>query len=94
MKAIWNNKVIAQSNNTVEVQGNQYFPPDSIVKQYFSMTELHTTCPFKGLASYYNIKVDGAENVEGAWYYPTPNPGYENITNYVAFWNGVKVEED
>lgn len=94
MKAIWNNKVIAQSNNTVEVQGNQYFPPDSVLKEYFSMTELHTTCPLKGLASYYNINVDGDENVEGAWFYRNPKPGYENITNYVAFWNGVKIEND
>ena len=94
MKAIWNNKIIAQSNDTVLVQGNQYFPPDSIVKQYFSTTELHTTCPLKGVASYYNIEVDGDENVEGAWFYPNPKPGYENITNYVAFWNGVKIEND
>ena len=58
------------------------------------MTELHTTCPLKGVASYYNINVDGDENVEGAWFYPNPKPGYENITNYVAFWNGVKIEND
>lgn len=94
MKAIWNNKVIAQSDDTVVVQGNQYFPPDSILKQYFSATESHTTCPLKGVASYYNIKVDDDENVEGAWFYPNPKPGYEKISNYVAFWNGVKVEND
>lgn len=94
MKAIWNNKVIAQSDNTVEVQGNQYFPPDSIVKKHFLVTQAHTTCPLKGVASYYNIDVDGEENLEGAWFYPNPKPGYEGITNYVAFWNGVIVEKD
>ncbi|HEY4197904.1 MAG TPA: DUF427 domain-containing protein [Mucilaginibacter sp.] len=94
MKAIWNNKIIAQSDTTVVLEGNQYFPPESIVKEYFSSTDSHTTCPLKGVASYYDLKVDGDENLEAAWYYPNPKNGYQQITNYVAFWNGVKIEKD
>jgi uncharacterized protein (DUF427 family) len=94
MKAIWNNKIIAQSDTTVVLEGNQYFPPESIVKEYFSSTDSHTTCPLKGVASYYYLKVDGDENLEAAWYYPNPKNGYQQITNYVAFWNGVKIEKD
>jgi uncharacterized protein (DUF427 family) len=94
MKAIWNNKVIAQSDNTITLEGNQYFPPESIVKQYFNATDSHTTCPLKGVASYYDIDVDGEKNSEAAWYYANPKPGYEEISNYVAFWNGVKIEND
>ncbi|WPU96969.1 DUF427 domain-containing protein [Mucilaginibacter sabulilitoris] len=94
MKAIWNNKIIAQSDNTVALEGNQYFPPESIVKEYFSTTDSHTTCPLKGVASYYDINVDGNENMAAAWYYPNPKSGYQQIGNYVAFWKGVKVEKD
>lgn len=94
MKAIWNNKIIAQSNDTIIIEGNHYFPAGSIAKEYFSATETHTTCPLKGVASYYKVNVDGNENVDGAWYYPNPKSGYEKIQNYVAFWKGIIVEQE
>ena len=91
-KAIWNGVVIAESNNTVMVEGNHYFPPDSINKEYFKETSSHTTCPWKGLASYYNVVVDGKENNDAAWYYPEPKPAAAEIKDHVAFWKGVTVE--
>lgn len=94
MKAIWNNKVIAQSNDTIVVEGNHYFPQNSLTKDYFSDSAMHTICPYKGKASYFNVHVDGNRNENAAWYYPTPKPGYENIAGRVAFWHGVVVEQD
>ena len=91
-KAIWNGAVLAESNNCELLEGNQYFPPDSINKEYFTSTESHTSCALKGQASYYTIVVDGQENKDAAWYYPNPKPGYERIKNYIGFWRGVKVE--
>ncbi|MEM1120941.1 MAG: DUF427 domain-containing protein [Bacteroidota bacterium] len=91
-KAIWNNQVIAESNDTVMVEGNHYFPPTSINKSYFKESDLHTTCPYKGVASYYTISVDGKDNKDAAWYYPSTKKGFEQIAGYVAFWRGVKVE--
>ena len=91
-KAIWNGTVIAESGNCEIVEGNYYFPPDSIKSQYFEDSDTHTTCGWKGVANYYTIKVDGQENKDAAWYYPTPKEKAKNITNYVAFWRGVKVE--
>lgn len=93
MKAIWNNEVIAESNDTVVVEGNHYFPHDSIKKEYFSTSDTHTTCPWKGVASYYTVEVNGSENPDAAWYYPETSELAKGIKNYVAFWKGVKVED-
>ncbi len=93
MKAKWNNATLAESNNTVVVEGNHYFPPDSINKQYFEPSTTHTTCGWKGEASYYDVAVDGEINKDAAWYYPDPKPAAAEIKNYVAFWRGVRVEE-
>ncbi len=92
-KAIWNNQVIAESNETKEIEGNKYFPPESINKQFFVNTETHTTCPWKGQASYYSLEVDGKVNQDAAWYYPEPSALAKEIKNYVAFWKGVEVVE-
>ena len=91
-RAIWNGEVLAESDKCVVVEGNQYFPPDSINKQYFKESSTHTTCPWKGVASYYTIEVDGKENKDAAWYYPTTKDAAKNIEGYVAFWRGVTVE--
>jgi len=90
-KAIWNNQVIAESDDTVMVEGNHYFPPNSINKEFFKNSELHTNCPYKGIASYHTIIVEGKENKDAAWYYPTTKRGFEKIAGYVAFWRGVEV---
>ena len=91
-KAIWNGAVLAESNKCEVVEGNQYFPPDSINKQYFKESSTHTTCPWKGVASYYTIEVDGQENKDAAWYYPSAKDKAKNIEGFIAFWKGVKVE--
>ncbi|KOF02828.1 uncharacterized protein (DUF427 family) [Roseivirga ehrenbergii] len=93
MKAIWNEEVIAESNDTIVIEGNHYFPHDSIKKEYFTKTDTHTTCPWKGVASYYTIEVNGSENPDAAWFYPETKEMAKGIKNYVAFWRGVKVEE-
>lgn len=92
-KATWNNVVLAESDATIEVEGNQYFPPDSVNMQYFQKSETQTTCPWKGLASYYNLAVNGKENADAAWYYPEAKHAAKDIENYVAFWKGVEVEK-
>ncbi|WP_299520247.1 DUF427 domain-containing protein [Winogradskyella sp.] len=92
MKAIWNNKVIAESNDTVVVEGNHYFPHESIKKEFFKPSETHSVCPWKGTASYYTIEVDGKENTDAAWYYPEASELAKGIKNYVAFWRGVQVD--
>lgn len=92
-KAVWNGVVIAESNETVIVEGNHYFPKESINKDYFQGSNHHTTCPWKGLASYYNVVVNGQTNPNAAWYYPQPKDAAKNITNRVAFWKGVEVIE-
>ncbi len=91
-KAIWNGAVLADSDRCEVVEGNQYFPPDAIKQDYFKESSTHTTCPWKGVASYYTIEVDGQVNKDAAWYYPTPKDAAKNITGYIAFWKGVKVE--
>lgn len=91
-KAIWNGVVIAESDNCQVVEGNQYFPPDSIKQQYFRNSDTHTTCSWKGVASYYTLEVEGKLNKDAAWYYPNPLPAAQNIKGYIAFWKGVKVE--
>ena len=92
MKAIWNSTNLAESNDTVVVEGNHYFPPESIEREYFQESATHTTCPWKGEASYYNVVVDGQVNKDAAWYYPDPKPAAAEIKNHVAFWRGIKVE--
>ncbi|NHC34541.1 hypothetical protein B7486_33435 [cyanobacterium TDX16] len=91
-KATWNGAVLAESSKTEIVEGNHYFPPDAIDKQYFQESSTHTTCPWKGTASYYNVVVDGQVNKDAAWYYPTAKEKAKNIEGYIAFWRGVKVE--
>ncbi len=92
MKAIWNNEVIAESDHTVIIENNHYFPQESIKKEYFKDSEMHSTCPWKGKASYFTITVDGKENKDAAWYYPEPFEKAKSIKNHVAFWKGVEVK--
>jgi len=91
-KAIWNGVVIAESEKTLMVEGNHYFPPDTINRDFLKETTTHTTCPWKGLASYYTIVVDGKENKDAAWVYPEPKPAAKEIKDHIAFWRGVTVE--
>lgn len=91
MKATWNNIVIAESNKTINIEGNQYFPADSIKKEFFTKSDLHSTCHWKGEASYYNVIVDGKTNENAAWFYPETSQLAESIKGYVAFWRGVEV---
>ncbi len=91
MKAIWNGAMLAESDDTVVVERNHYFPPDSIHRAYFSESGTHTTCPWKGEASYYNVTVNGATNKDAAWYYPNPKEAAASIKDRVAFWKGVVV---
>ena len=93
MKAIWNNKVIAESNETIVVENNHYFPADKVNPDYLVASGTHTICPWKGEASYYTLAVDGKENPDAAWYYPDPKPAAAQIKNYIAFWKGVKVTQ-
>lgn len=90
-RATWNGVVLAESDKTVIVEGNHYFPPESINRQYFRPSETHTVCPWKGFASYYDITVEGRINRGAAWYYPEPKPAANNIKGYIAFWKGVKI---
>ncbi len=91
-KAIWNGVVLAESDKTVVVEGNHYFPPESVKREFFADSSTHTTCPWKGLASYYTVLVDGKENKDAAWFYPNPKDAAAQIKDHVAFWRGVKVE--
>jgi uncharacterized protein (DUF427 family) len=92
-KAIWEGVVLAESSQSVEVEGNQYFPPDAIHQEYFKSSPAHTVCPWKGTASYYDLEVNGKRNPGAAWFYPEPKPAANQIKGYVAFWKGVKVEK-
>ena len=92
MKATWNNAVVAQSDDTVVVEGNHYFPPGAVKREYFQESSTHTVCPWKGKASYYNVVVNGQVNKDAAWYYPEPKPAASEIKDHVAFWRGIKVE--
>jgi len=91
MKAIWNGAVLAESDRTVVVEGNHYFPPDSIRADHFQPSATHTVCPWKGTASYYTLVVDGKQNPDAAWFYPEPKSAAGQIAGYVAFWKGVTV---
>ena len=93
MKAVWNNELIAESDETIVVENNHYFPADAVKKDLLVPSATHTTCGWKGLASYYSLKVNGKENADAAWYYPNPKPEAENIRNYIAFWKGVVVSK-
>ena len=91
MKAIWNNMVLAESDQTVVVEGNHYFPLSSVKQEYLKPSATHTTCPWKGVASYYTVEAGGKTNADAAWYYPDPKPGAEQVKGRVAFWKGVQV---
>jgi uncharacterized protein (DUF427 family) len=90
-KAIWNDTVIAESDETIIVEGNHYFPLDSVNQDYLRTNDHHTTCFWKGVASYYDVEVDGQVNKNAAWYYPTPSNAAKQIKDRIAFWMGVKV---
>ena len=92
MRATWNNVVLAESDDTVVVEGNHYFPPDAVREEFLSASDKHTTCPWKGQASYYDVVADGQVNKDAAWYYPDVKEAAAEIKGYVAFWKGVRVE--
>lgn len=91
MKAIWNNQIIAESDDIINVEGNSYFPEEALIKDYFTRSNTETICHWKGKASYYDLKVDGAINKDAAWYYADPRPLADEIKGRVAFWMGVQV---
>ncbi|WP_452219867.1 DUF427 domain-containing protein [Lacinutrix salivirga] len=91
MKAIWNHQIIAESDTTVVIENNHYFPHDSIKKEFFKPSDLHSNCPWKGEASYYTIEVGGKINNNAAWFYKDPSELAKGIKNHVAFWRGVEV---
>ena len=91
MKAIWNNKIIAQSDDVINVEGNSYFPIESVKKEFLSKSESETVCHWKGTASYYDLKVEGATNQAAAWYYSEPRPLADGIKGRVAFWKKIQV---
>ena len=93
MKAIWNNQIIAESDQTVIVEGNHYFPETSIKKEFLTESKTHSVCPWKGTASCYNISIAGDNNNDAAWYYPETKDAANSIKGYVAFWRGVEVTE-
>ena len=93
MKAIWNNKVIAESDNTLQIEGMHYFPVSAVTKKLLEDSQTHTDCHWKGRASYYNVVIDGKVNKDAAWYYPDPSNAAENIRDHVAFWRGVEIVE-
>ena len=92
MRAIWKGEVLAESEETVVVEGNHYFPVDSIKREHFRESETHTVCPWKGTASYYDVVVDGKTNKDAAWYYPDTKDAARHVKGYIAFWKGVRVE--
>lgn len=92
-KAIWNGTVIAESDETIIVEGNHYFPPDSVISEFLAESPTHTRCPWKGTASYYSIEVDGQSNPDAAWYYPDPSQAASEIKDHIAFWRGVQVTD-
>jgi uncharacterized protein (DUF427 family) len=93
MKAIWKDKIIAESDATVVVEGNHYFPSESVNMEFLRPSDTHSTCPWKGLASYYDIVVGDDVNKDAAWYYPETKPAAAEIKNHVAFWRGVRITE-
>ncbi len=91
-KAVWKGAVIAESDKTVEVEGNQYFPPQSLHREYFKPSKTTSQCPWKGTAHYYDVEVAGERNADAAWYYPEPSAAANQIKDHVAFWKGVRIE--
>lgn len=91
-RAIWNGAIIAESDDCIVIEGNQYFPPDAVKRQYLQASATHSLCPWKGTASYYDLVVGGRTNKDAAWFYPRPKDAAKQIANYVAFWHGVAVE--
>lgn len=94
MKATWNGTVIAQSDKTVVVENNHYFPADSVKAEYLRPSDTHSTCPWKGTASYHTLEVDGKRNPDAVWYYPQPKDAASQIKDHLAFWKGVEVSAD
>ena len=92
-KAIWNGAVLAESGQFEIVEGNVYFPPSALKREYFRPSDTHTTCPWKGVASYYHVEVNGEVNRDAAWFYPATKDAAKNIEGYVAFWRGVQVSQ-
>jgi uncharacterized protein (DUF427 family) len=92
-KAVWNGAVLAESSDTQQVEGNTYFPEESLNRQYVKPSSTTSTCPWKGVAKYYTVTVDGQENPDAAWYYPDPKSAAKQIKGHVAFWRGVEVEK-
>jgi uncharacterized protein (DUF427 family) len=90
-KATWNGTVLAESENTIVIEGNHYFPANALHTEFFKPSSTHTVCGWKGTASYYTIEVEGKQNPDAAWYYPEPKDAAKEIAGYVAFWKGVKV---
>ncbi|MEM7026732.1 MAG: DUF427 domain-containing protein [Pseudomonadota bacterium] len=93
IKAVWNGETIAETESFEKVEGNIYFPPDSIKSDFFTESDTHSTCFWKGTASYYNLEVNGEINKDAAWYYPDPKSKAKHIKGYIAFWKGVEVKE-
>ncbi len=91
MKAVWNGVTLAESDATIVIEGNHYFPANAVNKEFFRATETHTICPWKGTASYYDIVANGATNKDAAWFYPQAKAAAKEIENHVAFWKGVEV---
>jgi uncharacterized protein (DUF427 family) len=94
IRARWKGTVLAESAATKVVEGNHYFPPEALAKDHFRPSDTHTTCGWKGLASYYDVVVDGAVNRDAAWFYPAPKEAAKEIAGHVAFWHGVEVKEE
>ena len=92
MRATWKGEVLAESEETVVVEGNHYFPAESLRREHFRESETHTVCPWKGTASYYDVLAGGDVNKDAAWYYPEPSDAAKQIEGRVAFWRGVRVE--
>ena len=92
IRAVWNGAVVAETPRTIRVEGNQYFPPESLRREFFTESATKSLCPWKGVARYYDLTVDGQVNADAGWYYPNPSPLARRIKNHVAFWHGVEVE--
>jgi len=93
VKALWNGKEVAVSDECIVLEGNQYFPPESINKEFFKNSDNESFCPWKGTASYFNLEVNGDVNQDAAWYYPAPSEAASAIKDYVAFWRGVEIQK-
>ena len=94
IRAYWNDAVIAESDTTIKIEGNHYFPPETVRQEMLSDSDTQSTCPWKGDAKYYHINVNGSDNKDAAWSYPDPKDAAAEIKDYVAFWNGVEVREE